>query len=402
MIKSRQLSNELSDIISSILENGLLPYYNIVMNKLKNRLNTFTLGEPEFLPKLIEEYTVSQPEEINKMFNFIYKDLKNINDENNLQAERVLSVLNYYHIEVNKILHNMERQNLRIDKIKEKKEAYKTGKIITENFNDFLNIDLERTNCLVDLRQNKAYNKRKRKKINISNSQYKIIGNPIEELSEFKKCLNDIKSDSWIAYMISSNSTEKLTIEISLSNIVEANSLQLESLVERKIEYELLLSFNNKTTPTNKTILSGNSIEWKFDRQKIDKIIIKINKLEADGIGLFYYGIENISLFNDKSMDRNILVSNKFNVNNITTLLINATELLYPSTEIYYDIEFENEFINKSIPIINNEELLIPEEILLLESSFTGTIRLIVTFYNSTYSPEILNYNIVLGGNDNA
>jgi hypothetical protein len=406
MIRNRQVKKELDTIIQGILKNGSLPYYKQVMNKLRISLESFTPGQPKFFPKLIESFSVSNPEEINKLLNLIYEDLIIISEETNYQQDKLLSVLNYYYIEINKIIMDLEDKNIQIDNIKDHTIEIKMGKIIYENFENFLNIDYDgdeekeipKTNCLVDLRQYKAYNWRRRNKIDISKSKYTVNGLNITNIHDFDNCLKDTISDSWICSVYSNSNTGNVEIELEFEKEEKISCVQAKSLLERNITAELYLLIDKEYLNINETVFSNKTVEFNFKENKVGGIKLVLTKSEPDVFttsNIFYFGLQNISIFMDSKYNDQVLVSKAYPVENISDLKLETESIIYPYSNIRYNIIFEYDNIIKWAIIIPGKDFSIPEEILNINNKFTGDIRLVATFHNSDNSPQLLNYKII-------
>lgn len=412
MVKNRQLANEMAEIIKEILISGNIPIYEKVIKELNSRLPN--PGVPMFFPELIKPSSVSDPNAINKIFSDLLKDVIITSEENINLSDKLLSLLNYYEIEKRKTLAELEDQNSRIDAIKKYGVKLISGNILGSRMTTFNEIDFDgdpdnnipSTTCLVDLRQQKAYNWRKQNRVNLTDSTTVVkttSSDSITEIYPFDNCLYDIISEAWISKVTSNNTTAIVKVTITLNTAITANSLLLSLLSTRNTTVSLSLSEDGNTFNTKAdSYISGKTIEWNFDTQTIKAIQLTITKDDPDGLDGttydFYFGLENIAAYTNTYTDSCNLVTKPLNINNANRLWLVTKQLVYPNSNIRYYVIFQN--TNKTIwraiepatIIDDNTALIMPEE------HFTGTVRLVAVFHNYEHSPQLLTYKLIIGG----
>lgn len=412
MIRNRQIAYYIEQAVDEILKNGSIPTKEEVMRIYNSKVKSEP-GLPTVRPLNIKKYSVTDPKAITKYFSDVYQDLFIAFEEKNTQAGKLLSLLNYYEIEKDKLFSLLNSQMDRLDVIRENKAIYTNGNIFSCYFNNFMDIDFDgdrergipATTCFVDLRQMKATNWRKRNKINISDSEYSI--KPLSEIVEskelfpFSSAIKDEISDVWIHQLTCEQTSSKLEVVITMKDIITATSVVYTLLTTRPVSIDLYLSKDGESYIKQHSVPIGSKIaEWNFLKQEIKSIKFVITKTEPDGLNGtlydFYFAAQNISVYKDEYRDKGVLVSKPFAVTDIMYVTLSASQMIYPKTTIKYFICKDDE---KNIvqwdEIENNEETKISDE------PYTGNIRLMAIFYNKQYAPELNSYVLLTRGESN-
>jgi hypothetical protein len=229
-LRDLQISSIVDKIINQELEAGVSPHNKTLANLLNEhfRENGYLPGEPSLQIKEAISRSDINSKEYNEMLDRIEDDLNLL--YGNLLRQNKLIVDNFtnFENEKEKTINEVSELNSRADRIL--KKANNTNPYnysVTENFSNFMDIDMDKTSTYIDLKNNEValpYIQSLTENIPLNNASINIrtispkqeIGNK-KELSSVSNAINSFINEVWQHKVELNKEKRQQTIEINLN-----------------------------------------------------------------------------------------------------------------------------------------------------------------------------------------
>lgn len=367
-ISKIQYNNKKEEFIQKLVQKGIEPN-NFELNKLlTEHFDKHVLGTPYYSPIKQKPYEESSKEDYNHNFQTFYEDITTIFKANIEANNKAVAMQEYYDTQKTKVINAISKINLRADNIL---YAIKNSNKIKQNvevFDDLYNVEfygddkrnIPFTTAFIDLLQKNVHIEKMNSKVNklsIVNATININEqaqfSSIESKGVKENILSDIISDTYILICKSKDDKQK-TIElvINLQKLMTFNTVLFRFSSVRNMLCTLMLSDDGVNYTNVYDISSSEMAEWNFNSIESQYIKIICSKDEPDGLSKngdsnelfeYYFLLNNISIANEEYSLKSTFVSKPIEFNNlISTLRLDADDIIFNNTRIDYFIGFDN------------------------------------------------------------
>lgn len=364
LISQIQLERKKEELTQQSLKNGVIPTSYEVGSRASEFFDSRVPGLPYYRPMKQAAYGISDKTAYNQMFLNLKEDLENAYQANIQNSHQNAELEENYLIEKDKIQSRLKALRLRLkvldDAIHQTSSVYNYSKTFDHFYDIEFEGDVERnlpkTDCFIDLSQKAVYldqmnSKIERCDLSQSTISVRAVGEivNISTLGEPTNLLKDSVNES-CTYVVRSKKNQPLTLtlEVTLSEPLACNSVQLRLFSQCSIEGQLTLHKENRTEESLYTLSHHNHFDWLFDSEKITKLTLDMTKNEADGIdeqGTYEYifTFKNLAILRDCFASQGTFVSMPIKLDHaVGSIELQADELVFDETDINYFIGIDN------------------------------------------------------------
>ena len=360
-IADRQIHTALNDIIGGIMRSGRLPTLDEVRRKLDKHFSQYVLGQPTMRLRSVEYREKSNVNIWNDTINEIYNDLSLLYEEIVSKSELIVSHFDYAETERRRLDRRLNELITRLQDLLVLSGASATySHAFTESFNSLAMVDLNKSNCFVDLRAREALpmsTKIGTSRIDLSDAkvEYQLItaDNVIanETLSPLTNILDDMQNTAWSIKTLTSQ-VQRVAHQVTITphDAADITRISIHPHNTDRVNLSVSVTEDGGNWRTLYSKHTADPVHIDMQPSKILALRIVISKDDSDGRELrdgqlyeaYYFGLATVALLRMGFEDVGSLYSRPITITDSKNNPVSINKIVL---DVDHDIDSPNNWI---------------------------------------------------------